>query len=93
MNFARKILAIPEEQFRPHVQIYPNLNPQEAISFWAKVTDLPRSIFKAYTQVSSASRKKRPANFLPYGTVQIRINGRANFYKIRGYIQGIIEAT
>ncbi len=91
MRFAREILGVPTEQFRPHVQIYPNLDAQESIAFWAKVTEIPDSYFRAYTQVSSASKHKRPINFLPHGTVQIRINNPVNFYKIQGCINGIIK--
>lgn len=91
MYFARTILKIKEDGFRPYIHIYPNLKAEDAIAFWSNVMNLPKEIFCAYNLVSGASKGKRPFNFLPYGTLQIRINGRQNFYKIRGYIDGIIK--
>ncbi len=91
MYFSRKILKIDEASFRPEIHIYPNLKAEDAIAFWSKITFLPKEYFHAYNLVSGASKGKRPFNFLPYGTLQIRINGRQNFYRIRGYIDGIIK--
>ncbi len=92
MTFARTILKVGDELFRPFVHIYPNLDSAKAITFWAKITNLPEDMFCAYSLVSGSSKRKRPINFLPYGTLKMRIKGRKYFYKIRGYIDGIIKA-
>jgi hypothetical protein len=91
MSFAREILKIKNMAFRAEIHIYPNLKAEDAIMFWSTVTKLPKENFHAYSLVSGASKSKRPFNFLPHGTIQIRINGRQNFYRIRGYIDGIIK--
>lgn len=91
MRFAREILGVSEDQFRPHVQIYPNLDAEKSIKFWSEVTGIPTSYFRSYIQVSRASKHKRPVHFLPHGTLQVRLNNPENFYKIRGYIEGIKE--
>lgn len=91
LRFIKEILEIKPSELRPHVQIYPNLNAVESIKFWSEITKIPTEHFKAYSQVSSASKHRRPANFLPHGTIQIRMNNPVNFYKIRGYIDGIIK--
>ncbi len=73
--------------------IYPNINPQEAIDYWQDITKIPKENFRYNIAVSRASQGKRPKHLLPYGTLQIRINGRREFFKIKGLIDGIIKAT
>lgn len=92
MLFTRKILKIKERDIRGYIYTYPKLNPEVAIKFWSRMSDIAPAMLRAYNLVSRASKGKRPTNFLPYGTLKIRISGRQNFYKIRGYINGITKS-
>lgn len=91
LKFVRRILKVPEGRIRAGVNIYPNLDRNKALRFWINVTKLPMENFHTSVQQSSASKSRRPQNFLPYGTLHIKINSRQLFYKVRGYIKGIIS--
>ena len=89
MIYLRKILGIPENKIKPGIHIYPNLNPEKVKKFWSSITKLPKEKFYIFQNVSRASKFIRPKNFLPYGTLNIRVNDRRLFNKIKGYIAGI----
>lgn len=91
MRYLREALTIPDKDICVSAHIHPNIAAETATEFWAQITGLPLERFAIYRAISSASKLKRPKNFLPYGTVQIRVNHRQPFYKIKGYIQGIIN--
>lgn len=91
MRFIREILEIPEEKIRGGIQIHPNINSEEAKKFWSKITNLPKERFYTFQQVNRASRQKRSASQLPYGTISVRVNKRTMLHKILGYITGIYD--
>ncbi|MEK7589489.1 MAG: hypothetical protein AAB479_02595 [Patescibacteria group bacterium] len=90
--FLNKFMDIKPEDIKPQVLIYPNMNPREAVSYWNKVSGIPSSNFRCYIALSRASQRKRPRNLLPYGTLQLRVNSRQQFFKIRGLIDGVIKS-
>jgi len=89
LRFLREILKVPEEKFRPKIFLHPNINKNKAIGFWSRITNIPQKGFATTSLISRASQGKRPINSLPYGTLDLRINGRQNFYKIKGWIDGL----
>lgn len=91
LRFLRETMKIPEEKLRPTVQIHHNIEPKSAINFWAKIANIPRERFRITHQVSRASKGKRPFNSLPYGTLKLNALGRQNFFKIKGWIEGLIK--
>ena len=91
LRFLREVMQIPEERLRPVVQIHHNIKPKSAISFWAKITNIPKERFRVTHQTSRASKGKRPYNSLPYGTLKLDANGRQNFFKIKGWIDGLAK--
>jgi len=93
LRFLREVMQIPEERFRPFVQIHHNIKPELAIKFWSKVIDIPKERFHITRQVSRASKGKRPKNSLPYGTLKLNVNGRQSFFQIKGWIDGLIKQT
>lgn len=93
LRFLREIIKVPEERFKVSVRIYPNINPKLAINFWSKTTKIPQNRFHVTTQISRASRGKRPQNSLPYGTLDLRVNSRQNFYQIKGWIDELIKQS
>ncbi|MCL5011945.1 MAG: hypothetical protein M1320_00785 [Patescibacteria group bacterium] len=89
LRFVREILEVKEEKIRAGIQLHRNINETEAKQFWSKITKLPMDRFFITDQASSASRFKRANNFLPFGTMSVRINSRKLAYKMKGYIDGL----
>ena len=91
--FLERILKITKSRIKCQVMIYPNINPQKAVQYWQSITQIPVENFRTQLTVSRASQGKRPWNLLPYGTLQLRVSQRQEFFKIRGLMDGIIKAT
>jgi len=89
LRFTREILKINNDRIKPHLRIYPNIDKNMAINFWSKTTNLPKKNFCVTNQISISSKQKRPFNALPYGTLDLRINNRRLFFKIKGCIDGL----
>lgn len=93
VNFLEKILGISKDKIKAPVFIYSGIIPEEAIDYWQKLTKIPKENFRCQMALSRASQGKRPKNLLPYGTLQLRVSKRQEFYKIRGLMDGIIKTT
>ncbi len=91
IRFLREIMRIPEEKMKPSIHLYPSTNKDKAVNFWSKITNLPKDQFKSTQQVSRASQGKKPYNLLPYGTLDLRVNSRQEFFRIRGWMDGLID--
>jgi hypothetical protein len=91
MKFIRKIMKTKEEKIRSGIYIHDNIDPKFAKNFWSEITKLPKDRFFIVKSLSSASKKKRPKNRLPYGTLKITISDRLFFYKIKGAIDKLKE--
>lgn len=91
MRFVREILKVNDIKIRAGIHLYPSTSITNARQFWSEVTGLPEDRFYIVTQVSKASKNKRPINILPHGTAVIKINNRVQFYKVKGMMSGIIE--
>jgi DNA-binding transcriptional ArsR family regulator len=91
IHFLEKILGITKDRIKAPIFIYPGMIPEEAINYWQKLTNIPRENFRCQMALSRASQGKRPKNLLPYGTLQLRVIKRQEFFKIRGLIDGIIK--
>ena len=90
--FLERILKITKSRIKCQVMIYPNIDPQKAVQYWQNITQIPIENFRTQLTVSRASQGKRPWNLLPYGTLQLRVSQRQEFFKIRGLIDGIIKS-
>jgi len=91
LRFLKEVLDIPKEKIRPSIQIHKNIERQVAIEFWSNITKIPRSRFRIRSQISRASKGKRPFNSLLYGTLELRVSGRKEFFRIRGWIAGVAQ--
>ena len=92
INFMERILNISKDKIKAQVTIYPNLNPEEAVNYWQNIIKIPKTNFRFQIGLSRASQKKRPKHLLPYGTLQLRVSRRQEFFKIKGLIDGIIKS-
>ncbi|MBI5412915.1 hypothetical protein HZA42_01030, partial [Candidatus Peregrinibacteria bacterium] len=90
MRFFREICEVPENLFRPQVQIHSNISSQEAETYWSQISNLNKSQFgKPLMQLSKSSQRKRPPRILPYGTFRIGIANVNVLHKIKGWIEGL----
>ncbi len=90
--FLERILKITRSRIRCQVMIYPNIDPQKAVQYWQNITQVPIENFRTQLTVSRSSQGKRPWNLLPYGTLQLRVSQRQEFFKIRGLIDGVVKS-
>jgi hypothetical protein len=91
IKFLKEILLVPKEKIYIGVHIYPSIDKEKAIDFWSKLTQIKKSRFYVVNQTSIASKGKRSANLLPFGTAVVKVSGRKYFYMIKGTIGGIVE--
>jgi hypothetical protein len=93
LRFLKEVMGISDDALRPAIQIHKNVSARTAVRFWARITGLPERKFRITHQTSIASRGKRPRNSLPYGTFKLDVRGRQNFFKVKGWIDGLIKRT
>ncbi len=92
MKFLEETAKIPKEKITARMHLYPQINPKTALSYWSKITNLPKKRFsKPFFQISKASKHKRSSNTLPYGTLHLEVYNTELTWKTRGWIQGIIQ--
>ena len=85
-------MKVPLNYFNLYLRLYESINEQVALKFWLKSTGLPKQCFKGTTYlVSISSKRKRPYNTLPYGTVQVSINDTQKFHRVIGWIDWMRE--
>jgi hypothetical protein len=90
LRFLKDVMNIPNNDLRPAIQIHENIRAKSAVRFWAKNTGIPEKRFRVICQVSRASKGKRPYNSLPHGTFRVDVRGRQNFFKVKGWIDGLM---
>lgn len=93
LRFLSEVLQIPEEKFHASIRIHPNINGEEAIKFWNRITGIPRGHFGVTHQISRLSQGKRPKNSLPYGTFSLSVHNYQKFFQIKGWIDGLIKQS
>lgn len=91
MRYLREVLQVADEKIKPGIILYPNLDIETTKDFWGNIINLPKENFWVTVAVSKASKRKKPSNYLPYGTIHLRVNSRQLFYRIQGYIGGLAE--
>ncbi|MDD4990461.1 MAG: hypothetical protein PHW31_04125 [Candidatus Pacebacteria bacterium] len=92
MKFFREICKISNEKMKARIHIYPGMNYEKILNFWAKLTQLPKGNFYIpQTQISKSSQGKRPRNTFPYGTIHLSLFNTPTVAKVMGWIKGISE--
>ena len=93
LRFLREILKVDEERIRAQIHLHNNVNKNKALKFWSHVTRLPTTRFVLVHQISRASKQKRPIRILPHGTLDIRVNNRKIFMRMKGWINGLARQS
>ncbi len=92
----RKICNLKDENFAPRAFIYPDINKEEAINYWADVIEIsPKQFNKTYVDRRKDKKKKKKRK-LDYGTCHLRTKACNNEnlgVKLHRKIMGWIKAT
>jgi hypothetical protein len=90
IRFLTTVLTINSERIIVTMRLFPHINEQAAYRYWMHITDLPREQFrKTLWFISSASKKVRPYNRLPWGTLEIQVSNTHEFHRLMGMIEGV----
>lgn len=90
LKFLKEILHVPDSKIRLCMRLYEHINEETALQQWIKVTGFPKENFHKTTYlVSIASKRKRPHNRLPYGTLQVEVCDTQKFHHLMGLIEGV----
>lgn len=92
LKWLREICLVPEEKIKIHIRIHNDLNKPKIEEFWSTLTRVPLRRFYKTTFKQSESRGKR-ANKLQYGIASIIVCDTNLFYRIMGWIKGIINCS
>lgn len=92
LKWLREICKVPEEKLRLHLRIHPDTNRERAEKYWSKLTDIPSERFYKTTIKTSGSNGKS-FNKLSNGIASVTVCDTNLFYKIRGWIEGLIDNT
>ena len=93
IKFLESILKFSKDKMKAQIMIYPGIDPKAAIDYWYNITKIPKENIRYFVAISRASKGIRPKNLLPYGTFQLRVNRRQEFFSIKGLIDGVIGAA
>lgn len=94
MRWLLTICNVPIKNIAASIHLYPDVKETEAIRFWSKITNVPRSQFQKTIVDTRVKISKFKHGTLPFGTLHLRIRrGGELFEKISGWIEGIVEKT
>ena len=89
MEWFRKICRIPNERFKPYLNIHSGQDEFQIKKFWSDIINLPISQFgKSYIKNEGTGHRK---NILYNGTIKIEVCDKNLLYKILGWIGGVIK--
>src|SRR3989344_5691765 len=88
LRFLRETCNVQKEKITGEIRVYEHHNEAYLLNFWSKTTNLPFNQLRTIKNgVSMSSKRMRPYNILPYGTIQIRVNSTQLYHKIMGWIE------
>lgn len=83
LRFLREICGIDENRLRCYLYCFSDQNIKNLITFWSKVTSIPKKQFtKPYVQVSSGKGTRK----MKYGLIHIRYNDKKLLIEIENMI-------
>ena len=92
IKFFREICNIQDEKIKARIHLYPSIDQQKATTYWKTITGLSKNNFHPpQTQISRSSKRKRPRNTLPYGTLHLTVCSTQLACQVKGWIKGISE--
>lgn len=90
MRYFREVCGVPNSKFRASVHTFTHANIEKTISYWARVSGIPKEYFyKPYIKQSSTSLNKRKT--LPFGTLDIYVCDTKVFLTIMGGLRRFLK--
>lgn len=90
IKFLIRICQVDKERIKLSIHMYSRQDEQKAKIFWIETTQLPGSNFRqSYFGVSKASKRKKPHNHLPNGTLKITVHDTMLYHRIMGWLNGL----
>ncbi len=90
LKFLYCFLDVNRQQIKIQMVLHPGTKEREAKNYWSKTLNLhPENFNRASYSLSIASKGKRPKNRLPYGTIQIAVQGKRYANMIKGWLRGL----
>ena len=90
LRWLKEVCLVPDKKLRIHLRIHGDINKKQTEQYWSEITGIPFNRFYKTTFKISGSNGKRH-NKLKYGIATIIVCDTNLFYKIKGWIEGIVE--
>ena len=90
LRWLREVCLVPEEKLRLHLRVHRDIDKERAEEYWSKITKVPKSRFFKTTIKTSGSNGRRH-NKLSNGILSVVVCDTNLFYKIIGWIEGLIK--
>lgn len=96
IKWFKKACGLKNENFRPCIHLYPDVDINQALTYWSKITKIPKDRFgKVQVDIRTDKTKKKRGK-LPYGTMHLYVNscgkkelGRSLHRRIMGWIEAV----
>jgi len=92
LKWLRQVCKVPEEKLRMHLRVHPDVDKRKVELYWSNLTGIPLTRFQKTTIKISGSNGKG-YNKLSHGIASITVCDTKLFYRIAGWIEGLIENT
>lgn len=90
IRFLRVVFDVPISAIKAQMRLYEHISEPAAKQYWMRACGIPDSNFQKTTWlVSIASKRRKPFNRLPYGTLQIEVYDTEKFHILMGMIEGV----
>ncbi len=100
MRWFREVCDVPDRHFSVAVHLYPDTPVTAALTYWSKVTGLPRRQFEKVQVDRREDKSARKQRRLPYGTAHVNIRSRGDrrlgvtlHRRIMGWIDAVSTAS
>lgn len=98
INWLETMCGLTSDNLAIRLHIYPDTDVRQAISYWMRVTELPKTSFRNVTIDSRDNKKRYKKGKLPYGTAHLYVvaNGDASkgvklYRRINGWVAGALN--
>ncbi len=94
VKFIVEVMGVSKSRIKAIMRLYDHINEDEARRYWIKSSGLPKACFcrKTTYLISGASKRKKPFNRLPYGTLQVEVANTEKFHTLLGMIEGVKDS-
>ncbi|MEK7533075.1 MAG: hypothetical protein AAB542_01450 [Patescibacteria group bacterium] len=85
-KFLKEIFEIDWKRIRGQLFLYPDHDKEKLISYWSRVSGIPKVQFQQVISLTQKNSKYKPN---PLGTFKIRYSNKVDFLKLQKLIDGV----